>query len=560
MSKRPKILLSSVFGPFGVDDAYGRKENIMELFHNQVTREQGLFSLRFHHQSFGLYLIADNLRADTTVLDFPSRKRFVREIKKGYDYVGISFITPNFIKAKTMAALVRRHAPQTKIVLGGHGTAIPGIEKLIDADHYCRGEGVGFFRRLIDDNPYRPIRHPILPASFNQHLLGIPLQNDSAVLMPGVGCVNACRFCSTSHFFNREYTAYLKTGDEIFAFCRRAERQKGYREFFIMDENFLKNRERAERLVELMEKNDKPYRFAIFSSAETIQSVGVDFLARLGVTFLWLGMEGRRSAYEKNKGVHFPSLVASLRQRGIVVLGSVILFTEEHDKRSIHDEVDFAIEAAPDFIQFMQLGPLPETALYRDYRDKGLLRDDMPYEEWHGQHHLWFRHPHFTGEESAAYLKQAFQRTWDELGASLLRLFETNLFGYHATRNAADPFLRLRHRHYASTVRNYYPALPIIVRYAHNRHERDYARRVLTGYRAALGPMDAVTRAKAAGAMTLATLEAARIATVGNMRQPNTLVTKVKYRPAKEYASLSEALRIHGLPLLGHLSLKSGRA
>jgi len=53
----PRVLLTSVFGPYGVDDRYGRKENLMELFHNQVTREQGLFSPRFHHQSFGLYLL-----------------------------------------------------------------------------------------------------------------------------------------------------------------------------------------------------------------------------------------------------------------------------------------------------------------------------------------------------------------------------------------------------------------------------------------------------------------------------------------------------------------------
>ena len=32
--QRKKILLSGVFGPFGVDDDYGRRENIMELFHN----------------------------------------------------------------------------------------------------------------------------------------------------------------------------------------------------------------------------------------------------------------------------------------------------------------------------------------------------------------------------------------------------------------------------------------------------------------------------------------------------------------------------------------------
>ena len=126
-----KILLSSVFGPFGVDDDYGRKENIMELFHNQVTREQGIFSMRMHHQSFGLAFIAENLNATTTVLDFPDEARFVKELKRGYDYVGISFIVPNFVKARRMAALVREHAPQSKIVLGGHGTRIPGVEEMI---------------------------------------------------------------------------------------------------------------------------------------------------------------------------------------------------------------------------------------------------------------------------------------------------------------------------------------------------------------------------------------------------------------------------------------------
>jgi len=48
-----KLLLTSVFGPYGVDDEYGEKENKMELFHNQVTREQGIFSYRFNHGSRG---------------------------------------------------------------------------------------------------------------------------------------------------------------------------------------------------------------------------------------------------------------------------------------------------------------------------------------------------------------------------------------------------------------------------------------------------------------------------------------------------------------------------
>ena len=134
---RRRVLLSSVFGPYGVDDEFGRKENIMELFHNQVTKEQGPASFRFHHRSFGLYFIAANLDADVTVLDFPSRQRFAREVERGgYDAVGISFITSNFDKAREMARIVRERAPRAEIILGGHGAAIEGLESLIDCAVY----------------------------------------------------------------------------------------------------------------------------------------------------------------------------------------------------------------------------------------------------------------------------------------------------------------------------------------------------------------------------------------------------------------------------------------
>ena len=44
---RARVLLSSVFKPFAQDDDYrSRVINPIELYHNQVTREQGPFSLR----------------------------------------------------------------------------------------------------------------------------------------------------------------------------------------------------------------------------------------------------------------------------------------------------------------------------------------------------------------------------------------------------------------------------------------------------------------------------------------------------------------------------------
>ena len=72
----------SVFGPYGQDDEYGsRRMNPMELYHNQVTRTQGAFSLRMFHRSWGLMMIQANIEAPCTLLDFPTLDRFIEEIR-----------------------------------------------------------------------------------------------------------------------------------------------------------------------------------------------------------------------------------------------------------------------------------------------------------------------------------------------------------------------------------------------------------------------------------------------------------------------------------------------
>ena len=527
------LLLSSVFGPFGVDDPFGSRYNKMELFHNQVTREQGLFSFRFNHPTFGLHFLAENVQVPTTVLDFPTWERFDAELRSGrYTHVGISFIVPNFEKAKVMAELVRQIDPDIRIILGGHGTSVPEARTQIPHDHLCVGEGVRFLRRIFGENEERAIVHPLVHSSFNKNVMGVKLPDESGVLVPGVGCANRCKFCATSHFFG-QYTPYLATGKEVFDVCCRYEDELGITDFGVLDENFLKVPERALELVALMERHQRFFNFAIFSSAETLRSLpGLDFLVRMGVTFIWMGVESKKACYEKNAGVDFHDLVAQLRGRGISVMTSVILFEEHHDHETIFEDIDFGVGLKSDYVQFMQLGPMNGTALFEDYAHRGKLLPEIPYRERHGQEKIWFTHPSFTREESFTFLKAAFAKDYRENGPSFLRLMDTALRGLVYTRGHADPFVRRRaadHKKQAGLMRHFLAA-------ARGASENEATSRLVddlrTRFELLLGPPSLKERMINGAVAALAHSRGLRNALLSDVRQPPIRVHRYRVAPA----------------------------
>ena len=136
LATRARVLLSSVFGPYGQDDQYGsRTANPMELYQNQVTRVQGGFSLRMFHRSFGLMMIQANLDTPCTLLDFPTLESFTEQLgNQSYDVIGISGIIANVGKVAKMCELIRRYQPGATIVIGGHIANKEGLDQMVDAD------------------------------------------------------------------------------------------------------------------------------------------------------------------------------------------------------------------------------------------------------------------------------------------------------------------------------------------------------------------------------------------------------------------------------------------
>jgi len=452
---KARVLLSSVFGPYAQDDEYGsRTLNPMELYHNQVTRVQESFSLRMFHRSWGIMLIQHNISAPCTLLDFPTRDRFIEEITSNhYDVIGITSIIPNILKVQHMCELIRQHQPEATIVIGGHVANVPDLDQRIDADHIVKGEGVRWMRHFLGDDEDAPINHPNVLAGIAARALGVPAREKpgdvAATLIPSVGCPMGCNFCSTSAMFGGKghYVHFYETGDELFEVMCKLEKNLNTQSFFVMDENFLIYRKRTLRLLELMIEHEKPWALYVFSSANVLRSYTMEQLVGLGISWVWMGLEGEDSQYAKLNGANTHELVRTLQSHGIRVLGSTIIGLEEHTPENIDAAIEHAVSHNTEFHQFMLYTPILGTPLYNEIGEQGRLfgQDVFPLSDTHGQYRFNYRHKHIKDGQESEIIVRAFKRDFEVNGPSVVRIVRTMLQGWHRYKNHPDARIRTRY-------------------------------------------------------------------------------------------------------------------
>ncbi len=450
--RHARVLLSSVFKPFAQDDDYGsRAINPAELYHNQVTRAQGPFSLRMFHRTWSLMLLQHNISAPSTVLDFPTRERFIRELESDtYDVVGLTGIIPNIGKIRDMCRLVRVHSPLSTVVVGGHVTAIPGIETMIDADHIVKGEGVSWLREFLGEEPSGAVAHPVIPSSFGFRLMGLPMPrgggNAAATILTSVGCPLGCNFCTTSEFFGGKgrFVNFLPRGEDVFRAMLAAEHALRARAFFIMDENFLLYKKRALELLELMKQHGKAWSLYVFSSANAIRKYDIRQLVELGIEWIWLGLESMDNRYAKLNGADTLSLTNELQAHGIRVHGSTIIGLEHHTPDNIDGMIAHAVAHNTVFHQFMLYTAVPGTPLFRQLQGEGRLVENVDLADIHGQYKFNFRHGSISRDQSKQFLDRAFQHDYDVNGPSLYRLMANMFHGWQRYRHDPDDRVRAR--------------------------------------------------------------------------------------------------------------------
>jgi haloalkane dehalogenase len=480
------ILLTTVCRPFGGN---GEGDSVgAELFHAQVTREQGIFSYRQVIRCWGLDYIAENIDAPSVVLHYPSEREFISELKNHrYDYIGINFVVATFHKLRRMTQLIRIHAPRAKVILGGYGTVLSDEELQPYSDHICREEGIEYMRRLLGEETDRPIQHPYASIE-SPRLFSFDRKTKVAHITGGLGCPNGCDFCCTSHFFKRKYVPFVKSGKELYKTVMRMENEAKragdtLNGFIFIDEDFFLQTKRAREFLECVREGGKPLSIMGFGSVRGLSQFTADEIAEMGFEVIWTAFEGAGSGFNKLKGKQsIPELYASLKSRGIALLTSMIIGFPYQDRKQVMEEFDMIAKLGPSLWQVLIYFAFPGTPLRKrmieEDRYLAEYRENPDYRTFDG-FSMHFTHPHFRANELKNLQRELYRKYYETLGPSLLRNLRVWFEGYRNLKDSPNKLLRRRAEIMGECVRSgvavTYPAMI----FGPNKARRDEAREFL---------------------------------------------------------------------------------
>jgi radical SAM superfamily enzyme YgiQ (UPF0313 family) len=469
MSENQKVLLTTVFRPFGIVDEFNEKFSQVEFFHVRSTCRQGLLSIRGFHPFQGLHVIAANLRAKNVVLQYPSFEEFSKELKNNYDYVGIAFNTISFEKVKKMCAYIRENYPKTKIILGGFGTTTPGVEEL--GDYVIVGPGVTEMKKILGEPLEDQFKYPLI--KYHQLLFDFKLPLSSAYMVAThLGCPYKCDFCPNPNFY-KEGVNYL-SADQLFHFIKEISKHDRHPNLAIYDDDLLADTDKIKRLHHLIttELPDLDLTILCFGDAGSITKYDPIMLLETGVVAIWTGVEFRFADYDKLSGVNLQEAFKNIREAGLYTVNSVVIGSDIHTtKENIFEDLDYLCTFEPTFSQIAIISPMPNTELYQTMKKENRLLN-VPWKEYNFAK-LVFQHPTIGKEEMERIREECFEREFETLGYFAVRMAKITLNRYNTFKNLGSPVAGTRAKSSLTLVQKLLALFPTAIALAPNKKVKE---------------------------------------------------------------------------------------
>lgn len=366
------------------------------------------------------------------------------------DVVGVTATTPLFNQVRDISLLVKSISKHILVVAGGaHVSALPA-ESLEESllDMVVVGEGDLTFADIVDG--LSPEEIPGIHYRKNGRLAATPprpfIQDLDDLPMPAWhlydseeyrtrisrlfarrppltsaefsrGCVYKCDFCASK---NTMALGYRKKSPERCAEEVRVMRRFGYREFALADDIFTSDRAWALAVSEAIGRTgiDMAWTCTNGIRVESADEELFEAMRRAGCYRVAFGFEsgndevlkrfgkGGRASIEQGR-----LAVRAARAAGIDTFGFFMLGLSPDTEASMRDTIAFARSLPLDMLKFGIAVAFPGTPMFREYRQKELVRSY----DW-DDYHIYsekplFAHPNLSFETVQKHMSLAYRET-----------------------------------------------------------------------------------------------------------------------------------------------------
>jgi anaerobic magnesium-protoporphyrin IX monomethyl ester cyclase len=389
------------------------------------------------------------------ILDLSYEQYDYRKVKDAVldyqpDVVGVTATTPLFNQARDISVLVRALSKEIVLIAGGsHVSALPNEslqESMLDA--VVVGEGDFTFAEIMDGKPFAEVAgihyrdadgliRRTGPRPFLQNLDDLPMpawhlykaenyrHRVSRLLVkhpPATmaefsrGCVYKCDFCASK---NTMALGYRKKSPARCAEEVRVMYECGYREFLLADDIFTSDTDWAFEVSEAIAATGVKMSWTCTNGirVESANAKLFSAMHKAGCYRVAFGFESGNDEVLKQFGkggkaslAKGREAVAAARAAGIDTAGFFMVGLSPDTESTMQQTIDYARTLPLDFLKFGVAIAFPGTPMFREYREKGLIRSYDWDEYFIYSEEPLFAHPNLSFSVVKKYMNRGYWR------------------------------------------------------------------------------------------------------------------------------------------------------
>lgn len=314
-----------------------------------------------------------------------------------YSHIYIAVYLNGYELFMKISTLVRKIAPNIKLIAGANAALLPETKKFVD---YCIfGDSVLKMRMILNEPEDQPRKPVIIPSVTTTVFHKMSKTNKYGLLITGFGCRYGCDFCpSTAQWGVRE--SYPLSPENITEKIFKCQSFLG-----IQSDPVTLSLAEPQGLANPHWKNifhmckDLPFKCNLVTttSSKVIKSYSIKTLTKgnLRLSTVNIGLETTiNGGYSKNYGVNLKSIIDRLQSNGINVVLTYLIGLNNQNRDNILREVEQIKKYGASSHIVANLELQPGTPLYIKYKKENRILD-VPPELLAMPGYQAYRHPPF---------------------------------------------------------------------------------------------------------------------------------------------------------------------